>query len=93
MPLIKSTLQSQLDKAFADAMRKFLTVAKSGGIKDTQNQAITEAAQVFSQEASTAIDSYIKSATIIVPPGQAVIAGSPPGPGTTTAPSSPAQIS
>jgi hypothetical protein len=38
------------------------------------------------------VTSYIKSATIIVPPGQAVTAPAPAGIGTTTSPSVPANI-
>lgn len=95
MPLVKTTLELQLKTAFEDAMNKFLSVARSGGLNDTSNQAILQAAQEFSGKASTAIDAYIKSATIIVPPGQVVAtAGTPAAQtGATTAPSPPAQIS
>ena len=44
----------------------------------------------FAKDLSTAIDSYIRSATIIIPPGQAISNSS--GPGTTVSPSPPAQI-
>jgi hypothetical protein len=94
MPLIKPTLQSQLNKAFTDAMKKFLDVAKEGGTDDVSQSAISQAAQVFSDTAASAIDSYIKSATIIVQPGQIVTGVSPAGPitGATTTPSAPATI-
>ena len=42
---------------------------------------------------ATAIDTYIKSAKITIPPGQLVVAGAPPGPGATVAPSPNASIS
>jgi hypothetical protein len=93
MPLVKPVLQAQLDKAFADALKRMFQIAQDGGTSATQAQAITAAAAIFGNEASTAIDAYIKSATVIVPPGQVVVAGAPPGPGATTAPSPPAIIS
>lgn len=91
MTLVKETLKTQLYAAFSDAMKEFINVAKSGGINDSQTKAIDSASNVFSTKASIAIDAYIKSATIIVLPGQVVATTG--GPGTTTTPSLPAVIS
>jgi len=91
MALSKQVLKTQLYTAFEDAMKQFIAVAKSGGIVDSQSKAITAASNVFSTKASNAIDAYIKSATITVPPGQAVVTTG--GAGTTTTPSLPATIS
>jgi hypothetical protein len=95
MPLVKPTLQKELNDAFAEAMNKFIDVVKQGGTNDVSSNAINQAALVFANKASTAIDSYIKSATIIVQPGQVVTGASPAGPitGATSSPSSPATIS
>jgi hypothetical protein len=95
MPLIKPVLQSELNQAFSDAMTTFIDVVKEGGTDDVSQSAIAQAAQVFSDAAAAAIDSYIKSATIIVQPGQVVTGASPAGPitGATTTPSAPATIS
>jgi hypothetical protein len=95
MALIKPTLEKQLNSAFSKAMKKFIEVVKGGGAKDISDKAISEAAKTFAADASTAIDTYIKSATIIVPAGQIVAGGSAGGPvtGATTTPSGPAIIS
>jgi hypothetical protein len=45
----------------------------------------------FAKDLSTAIDRYIRTATIIVPPGQAI--SNSAGPGATVSPSPPAIIS
>jgi hypothetical protein len=91
MPLVKNTLKTELEKAFSDAMKEFIRVATQGGNVDSQAKAIAASSDKFGTEASTAIDSYIKSATvkaITIPPGQTVAtAGSPAAQvGTTTAP-------
>ena len=81
MPLIKPLLEQQIYAAF----------------KKMQTSAIdTESAQrELAKDLATAIDSYIKMATIIVPPGQ-VISGAGGGPapvvGSTVTPSGPATI-
>lgn len=49
-------------------------------------------AEDISSIIASEITTYIKSATIIVPPGQAVTAPAPAGIGVTTAPSPPANI-
>jgi hypothetical protein len=81
MPLIKPLLEQQIYAAF----KKLQTTAKD-----------TETAQKeLAKDLATAIDSYIKTATIIVPPGQ-VISGAGGGPapvvGSTVTPSGPATI-
>lgn len=79
MPLIKPVLQSAILAAFKKQS------APSVSLEAAQSQ--------LAADLATAIDSYIKSATVIIPPGQGVLAGAPPGPGATNAPSPPAQIS
>lgn len=96
MPLVKPTLESQLIAAFNAALKVFMDQMKSSGSSESAvNSARTNAANKFGKDAATAIDAYIKSATIIVPPGQVVAtAGSPAAQtGATTAPSPPATIS
>lgn len=92
MPLVKPTLETQLAKAFNDALAVFMDkMSSSGSVPSAIASARSAAASKFGSEASTAIDAYIKSATIIVPPGQALLAGTYPG--VTNAPSPPATIS
>lgn len=81
MPLIKPTLEMQIYAAF----KKMSTSGKD--LDDAQKQ--------LAKDLATAIDTYIKSATVIVPPGQAVAtAGSPAAQtGATVAPAPPAIIS
>jgi hypothetical protein len=102
-PLITEHTQ----QAFYKAMEKFSEIAstQTGNTgKDIFSVANQEASVVFSNEmknlakdiasvVSINVDIYIKSATIIVPPGQAVTAPPPAGVGTTTSPSAPATIS
>jgi hypothetical protein len=75
--LVPSVLQLQIEQA--------LNVAFSN-----KNIPPETAAKLIAQQLSIAIDSYIRSMTIIVPPGQAV--ATPVGPGATTSPSPPATI-
>ena len=81
MPLIKPLLEQQIFAAF----KKLQTTAKD-----------TETAQrELAKDLATAIDSYIKTATIIVPPGQVISGaggGSVPVVGSTVTPSGPATI-
>ena len=96
MPLIKNTLEPVLEEAFEKAMLVFAeTIKNSPAGTDVSDDARKSAAKTFAAIASTAIDSYIKTATIIVPPGQVVTAASAAGPvtGATTTPSAPAIIS
>ena len=84
MSLVKSTLTLQIYQALSSLS----TAAQAGTLP-------LPAAQLQAAEAiATAIDTYIKSATIIVPPGQTVTtAGSPAAQsGTTVSPSLPAII-
>lgn len=88
MPLIKPVLEAQI---FAALQKLF---------NNTSQQPI-QAHQAFAKDVATAIDAYIKSATIQIPPGQPiqginapgqVIAGAGGGPapvvGSTTSPGS-----
>jgi hypothetical protein len=64
MPLIPPVLQLQLKQSFANAMREFIKISKQGGNVDSQDIAIEAASLKFGLEASTAIDAYIRTATI-----------------------------
>ncbi len=87
MPLIKPVLEAQI----FSALQKLFN--------NTSQQPI-QAHQAFAKELASAIDTYIKSATIQIPPGQpiqginapgqVVVGGSPSGPvaGSTTSPGS-----
>lgn len=108
MPLIKPVLntaiETTLNSALAAALTDFVTVIKAGPKTGNDSEAlnltaaIVSASLVFSKIAgpgiSTAVDAYIRSQTIITPPGQVVAtAGSPVAQtGATTAPSPPAII-
>jgi len=81
MPLIKPLLEAQILAAFQ----------KMSNSEKNQAQAQIDLAK----DLASAIDSYIKQATIIVNPGQLVTgtAGTYPVVAATTAPSTPATIS
>jgi hypothetical protein len=94
MPLIPTTLNVALEQAFDKAMFVFAeTIANSPQGTNVADNARKAAAKTFANIATPAIDAYIKSATIIVPPGQVVVAPPPAGTGSTTTPSAPAVIS
>lgn len=78
MPLIKPVLEAQILAAFQK-------LSNSGGD-------LASAQRTLAKELANAIDIYIKSATIIIPPGQAVTAPPPAGVGSTVSPSPPATI-
>jgi hypothetical protein len=95
MPLVQPTLNLALEQAFDKAMFVFAeTIANSPQGTNVADKARKAAAKTFATIATPAIDAYIKSATITVPPGQAVAtAGSPAAQtGATVAPSPPAII-
>ena len=100
MPLFPPTLESALTAAYAAAMTDFVTVIKAGPKTGNESEAlnltaaIASSSIVFSKLATPAIDLYIRSQTIITPPGQVVAtAGSAAAQtGATTAPSPPAII-
>jgi hypothetical protein len=81
MPLLKPALILKIYLAFKSAQTSALNL---------------DAAQLLlAEELASAIDMYIKSATIIIPPGQTISgAGGGPAPvvGSTVTPSSPAII-
>lgn len=94
MPLIKPLLEVQIFAAFQE-------------MQANATDPPPVAHRKLAKKLATAIDTYIKSATIIIPPGQATITapgqvvGTPtstvgttlaPGPGVTTSPSPPATI-
>ncbi len=107
---IEPKIKEKSKVAFKKAMEKFREEsqnAKSGNnYVDVFSAAVEAASTVFSDEMkklaedlsttiSNEVDTYIKSATVIVPPGQLVATtGSPAAQaGATTAPSPPATIS
>ncbi len=97
MALVQPTLNNQLKDAFSAAMEEFLTVSsqpEGNEGQDVSQQAIIAASETFASIATPAIDAYIKSATITIPPGQVVVtSGSPTTQtGATTTTSSPANI-
>jgi len=95
MPLVSATLNVALEQAFDKAMFVFAeTIANSPQGTDVSEKARKAAAKTFAALATPAIDLYIKSATITIPPGQAVSSASAAGPvlGATTVPSPPAII-
>ena len=92
MALIPNTLNLALEEAFNKAMLVFAeTIANSPPGTNVADQARNLAAKTFAGIATPAIDSYIRSQTIVIPPGQPVATSG--GPGTTSAPSLPATIS
>jgi hypothetical protein len=95
MPLVQPTLNTALEQAFDKAMFVFAeTIANSPQGTNVADKARKAAAKVFANIATPAIDLYIKSATITIPPGQVVSSVGPTGPvlGATTVPSPPAII-
>ena len=76
MPLIKKVLETKI----------LLALQKLS----TTNLDTKSAQKELAKELASAFDSYIKSATIITPSGQILLAG--PYPGTTTTPSPPAKV-
>ncbi len=97
MPLVPPILNSALTAAFSAAMYDFINISAQPGTNDGVDKsalAISTASATFSGIAGPAIDAYIRSQLIILPPGQAVAtAGSPAAQvGATTAPSPPALI-
>ncbi|MFM2010075.1 MAG: hypothetical protein RLZZ479_466 [Bacteroidota bacterium] len=96
MALIPDTLNLALKNAFEQAMLEFAnTIASSPQGTDVSFEARLAAAETFAAIAAPAIDSYIRSQTIIIPPGQSVTtAGSAVAQtGATVAPSPAAIIS
>lgn len=65
MPLVKSLLEQQIYTAFKKMQ---------SATKDTET-----AQRELAKDLAIAIDSYIKSATIIIPPGQSVSGTNAPG--------------
>jgi hypothetical protein len=90
MPLLQNTLNAALENAFDKAMLTFKQTIEASPKPGVDIAARKAAAKVFASIATPAIDAYIKSATIIIQPGQVVT--TPAGPGATSSPSSPATI-
>jgi hypothetical protein len=99
MPLVKSTLQTKINTIMKDAfdagLKEFMDQMADGSvpgaIAGARSAAATKFASKVAPDLATAIDDYIKSATVkavTIPPGQAVAtAGSPAAQvGATTAP-------
>jgi hypothetical protein len=99
MALVPPTLETALTAAYAAALTDFIAVIKANPLgldsgAANLTAAVTSSSVVFAKLATPAIDAYIRSQTITIPPGQAVAtAGSPAAQaGATTAPSPPAVI-
>lgn len=65
MPLVKPLLEQQIYAAFKKMQ---------SGAKDTET-----AQRDLAKDLATAIDTYIRTATVIIPPGQVVAATNAPG--------------
>jgi hypothetical protein len=100
-------IQQQSKIAFKKAMEKFYEESKNSKTGNNYievfDRAVTAASEIFSDEMkkladdlsitiSDEVDSYIKSASIITPPGQSINVNSE-GTGSTISSSSPAKIS
>ena len=99
MALVPPTLQQALGAAYAAALTDFIAVIKTSPLGDPAGAAnltaaIASSSAVFGNLAGTAVDAYIRTQTITVPPGQTVTtAGSAVAQvGATTTPSAPAII-
>ena len=93
MPLSEPILEAALAAAFKAALTTLTEYAKTDptGTLIPVDQKVEAGCLAFAKIAAPAIDAYIRTATIVVPPGQVVT--TPGGPGTTSAPSPPALIS
>jgi len=93
MPLVPSIILAAMDSAFVAGITAMEAAAQTNIdnskeiVSETQIKAAGGAA--FAAIAGPAIDAYIRSQTLIVPPGQLVVAPPPAGTGATTAPSPP----
>jgi len=92
MALVPDTLNVALAKAFKEAMKEFIDITKKSNAKDVSEIAIAAASVKFALTASAAIDTYIRTATIIIPLGQGVQTVPLTGTGSTITPSLPAII-
>ena len=92
MALVKNVLNVALTEAFREAMKEFIDITKKSNAKDVSEVAIAAAAATFALTASAAIDTYIRTATIIIPPGQVVQTVPVTGTGSTLSPSLPGII-
>jgi len=99
MALVPLTLQEALTAAYAAALTDFIAVIKSNPLGTDAGAAnltaaVASSSAVFGGLAGTAIDTYIRTQTITIPPGQVVTtAGTALAQtGATTTPSSPAII-
>lgn len=98
MPLVPTIITAAMDAAFVAGMLAMDEAAEANSAAGSQVNSPEECrafgAAAFSAVAGPAIDAYIRTQLIILPPGQAVAtAGSPAAQvGATTAPSPPALI-
>lgn len=94
MPLVPSVINAAMDAAFVAGMEAMAAYSTGDDKqKDVSKDAVIAAgAAAFAAVAGPAIDAYIRSQTITIPPGQLVVAPPPAGAGATTAPSPPAII-
>ena len=98
MPLVPTIITAAMDAAFVAGMLAMDEAAEANSAAGSQVNSPEECraigATAFAAVAGPAIDTYIRSQTLIVPPGQAVAtAGSPAAQvGATTAPSLPIPV-
>ena len=74
MPLDKTKLNTELNKAYVDSWNTFIgyLIDNSNSKNPSTNPrpaAIDAAAKIFADQVANSIDMYIKSAEIVVPPG------------------------
>ncbi len=87
MPLIKTVLSAQLTNAFSAAMYKFIEISaqpNSNDGVDKSDLAISAASATFADQASTAIDAYIKSGSVTTTVTTVVATSGGPGTGVGT---------
>ncbi len=93
MALIPSVITGLMDTAFVAGITAMEAAAQPN--IDNKKEIVTETeikaagGAAFAAIAGPAIDAYIRSQTLIVPPGQLVVAPPPAGAGATTSPSPP----
>jgi|14BtaG_2_1085337.scaffolds.fasta_scaffold12660_2 hypothetical protein len=96
MALVPSVITGLMDSAFVAGIAAMEAAAQTNidNSKELVSETDIKAAggAAFAAIAGPAIDAYIRSQTLIVPPGQVVLAPPPAGTGATTAPSPPIPV-
>ena len=90
---VSSLPADQLNSSYVqDLIKQFMCNEWANAISECVSEWMSdEIAPIIAKTIADQVDIYIKSATIITPPGQAVVTST--GPGSTTTPSQPALIS